>query len=220
MDEDHMRTKVRYFPNPVKVKVGILQSRYELLEKARGKTVLNCGCVDEGIYDEGWLHGKLATVAKKLVGFDIQKEQIKKLKQQGFDVVYGNAETINLHQKFDVIFAGEIIEHLPNQGIFLQNMKRHLNPNGIMVISTPNAFSLGYLLDHTRRGHIRRYGAHVLWHTFDTMIALAEKYGFEIVEFYWLQGKPRGFRDYLWKMVLKLFPFLSSHLIFVFKIKK
>ena len=35
----------------------------------------------------------------------------------------GDVTTVNLGKKFDVIVAGELIGHLPNQGLFLENMK-------------------------------------------------------------------------------------------------
>lgn len=41
-------------------------------------------------------------------------------------------------QKFDYIFAIEVIEHLENQFNFLRNINRLLNTGGMVLISTPN----------------------------------------------------------------------------------
>ena len=39
---------------------------------------------------------------------------------------------------FDVIIAGEVVEHIPDMGQFLTEMNRILKPGGTLCISTPN----------------------------------------------------------------------------------
>ena len=43
------------------------------------------------------------------------------------------------NETFDVVIAGEIIEHLINPQLFLSEIKRILKPYGIFIGSTPNA---------------------------------------------------------------------------------
>lgn len=43
--------------------------------------------------------------------------------------------------KYDFIFAIEIIEHLENPFQFIKQMKKQLNPGGIIFLSTPNVNS-------------------------------------------------------------------------------
>lgn len=43
---------------------------------------------------------------------------------------------------FDIVIAGEIIEHIYDTDKFLNEIKRILKPNGYLVISTPNIASL------------------------------------------------------------------------------
>jgi 2-polyprenyl-3-methyl-5-hydroxy-6-metoxy-1,4-benzoquinol methylase len=57
-------------------------------------------------------------VSKKVVGVDIQKEDVERLRKLGYEVVWGDVTTINLGKKFDVIVAGELIEHLPDRVCF------------------------------------------------------------------------------------------------------
>lgn len=40
---------------------------------------------------------------------------------------------------FDIVFASEVIEHVPDQEKFLSLMKAHLAPSGLLVLTTPNA---------------------------------------------------------------------------------
>ncbi len=44
---------------------------------------------------------------------------------------------------FDLIFAGEIIEHIYDTDFFVSEIKRVLKPNGVLIITTPNMASLG-----------------------------------------------------------------------------
>lgn len=66
-----------------------------------------------------------------------------------------NLPSIETDQKFDVIFAGFVIEHL-NNGMQLYealiNMKNRLNDEGIIVLQFPDAMKLGmelYNIDYT-----------------------------------------------------------------------
>jgi ubiquinone/menaquinone biosynthesis C-methylase UbiE len=44
---------------------------------------------------------------------------------------------------FDIIFAGEIIEHIYDTDLFVQEIKRILKPNGKFIVTTPNLVSFG-----------------------------------------------------------------------------
>ena len=43
--------------------------------------------------------------------------------------------------KYDIILAVEVIEHLENPFHFMRMMHRHLKPNGIIILTTPNVDS-------------------------------------------------------------------------------
>lgn len=89
---------------------------------------------------------------------------------------------------FDYVFAGEIIEHLYDTDFFLEEIKRVLKPNGILIITTPNFLSFGrriyylfgkgifmeqsFTLPEKAAGHIRYY-------TFDSLKELARMHNFE-----------------------------------------
>ncbi len=58
--------------------------------------------------------------------------------------VQGNVETATLEplggRPFDVIVAGEIIEHLENPGLFLRACRPLLSAEGSLIITTINAY--------------------------------------------------------------------------------
>jgi len=121
----------------------VLQS---ILPYIKGKKVLDIGCVEHNLINKNkrriWAHDFIVNNSKYSVGIDIQKEDISVLKMQGYNVHYMNAENYKLDEKFDVIFAGELIEHLSNPGLFLRQSYKHLTKKGVIIITTPNAFSL------------------------------------------------------------------------------
>ena len=42
-----------------------------------------------------------------------------------------------LHNKFDIIIIRDVIEHIPNQELFLPFIKRFLSPHGIIFVAFP-----------------------------------------------------------------------------------
>ena len=51
--------------------------------------------------------------------------------------------------RFDVIFAKDIIEHIQDDQQFLRDLVECQNPGGILLLSTQNSHSLNYLLEGT-----------------------------------------------------------------------
>lgn len=216
--------------------IKFVQDRLDIILKyARGKKVLDCGCVDTLKEIENprkdWLYGKLVEVAKKVVGVDLQEEGVRKLREKGYEVICADVTTMDLGQKFDVIVAGEIIEHLPNQGLFLKNMKRHLKRDGVLIITTPNALAFFYwFLGHLRWNTRWKYGSpkwgespHVSAHIPDTLWALAETHGYT-VELYggFDRSRKEGIRIPVMlfsKLFCRLFPQFSPILVAVLRPK-
>ena len=56
----------------------------------------------------------------------------------------GNAELFDFEgEKFDVIVSFQVIEHLYKPEEMLERVKRHLNQNGVFVMTTPNLDGVG-----------------------------------------------------------------------------
>jgi SAM-dependent methyltransferase len=54
------------------------------------------------------------------------------------DSIQGDAQCFEADEKYDFIFAGEIIEHLYNPDGLICSCLRALQPDGLLVITTPN----------------------------------------------------------------------------------
>ncbi|MFC6888249.1 class I SAM-dependent methyltransferase [Halorubrum trueperi] len=132
------------------------RSRFEFVEPyVTGKEVLDFGCVQHTPNKtdrDDWFHDMICDVASYTVGVDTVEEGITKLTQEGYNVHHGDVKSIRLDEKFDVVVAGELIEHLADFESFFETVRYHLRDDGVLILTTPNAFSLYFwlkcLLDH------------------------------------------------------------------------
>lgn len=88
---------------------------------------------------------------------------------------------------FDFIYATEVLEHVEQPLVFLQELKQHLNPNGIMLLTTPRA---GALSPSTSVGELYAAlspGAHYFLLSPEQLQVLAKQAGFD-----WVYIEPFG----------------------------
>ena len=172
------------------MKIKIVKNRFSAIEPhISGKTVLDIGCVDarpdgKKKYKSTGLHRFLNEHASQLIGVDTDQDGVRQMKQDGYNVIEANAEDMNLGRQFDCIVAGEIIEHLSNQGLFLENMKRHLVRNGALIITAPNAFGILNFWRILRKNKIKVHAEHTCWYDPITIEQLLRRYSFEIEQIF------------------------------------
>jgi SAM-dependent methyltransferase len=128
-----------------------------------------------------WLHGLLREKAVLVVGIDIVEAEVIRLREMGYSVILANVETMQLDQKFDVIVAGELVEHLSNPGAFLDRVYDHLLQDGRLIISTPYPWSFiciaGVLL-----GRLPINVEHTCWFDPVTLAQLLSRHGFAVIK--------------------------------------
>lgn len=150
----------------------VYQTRWEFIEPfVRGRTVLDIGPAEllgtvHKFKEDRWIHKLVVSVASKVVGLEINMEQVKALRELGYDIRHGNAESFSLDETFDVVLAGELIEHLSNPGAFLDCVRRHLNSNGVLLLTTPNRFDAYRFLTTVQTGKIPAYNKPIAKHVF------------------------------------------------------
>jgi len=173
------------------VKTQRLNSRIQnfLAKYVEGKTVLDVGCVDHYASVEQknhWLHKHLARTARSILGLDILESDAAELRRRGYEVVCGDAITVSLNQTFDVVVAGEIIEHIGDPAAFVSNMARHLNEDGRLVITTPHAFFFLHFLESIFSSPERRWNPeHVSWYCPFTLQNLLTRNNLEVESCYY-----------------------------------
>ena len=166
-----------------------------------GKRVLHVGCGPPVI---PWFFDEITGIAKvakekEYIGLDIRSTVVKKLRMYGYNAICGDAEEVDLGRKFDVIMAMPL-EHVSNQGLFLENMKRHLEDEGVMIVPVPQMSCLKFMLWQLlgKFKELQFDPEHVLWHSEETLRAIVERHGWEVKEVYYSYVKPRP----RWKKVL------------------
>ena len=147
-----------------------------ILKYIKNKDVLDIGSV--GQTQEYNLWEVMKKEAKYLVGIDIEPSNDK-------DIVLGNMENYDFCCDFDVIIAGDVLEHTDNQGLFLNNINKHLKENGVLILTTPNAKWLTVLFKPSP--------THTLWHDKYTLFYILQKHGFKITHFQYYFGNKKHY---------------------------
>lgn len=185
-----------------------------MTDYVEGKDVLDIGCVAHSISqcsNPNWLHGIICKHAESVLGVDILEKEIDILRERGFNVICGNAETINLDKKFDVIVAGDVIGQLSNMGLFLDNLHRHLNDGGRLIIYTGNA-KCWWILKQLFFGDGSWFANHtVALYNVHTLFNILERHSFEVEEAFYCDSKR--------SMMCKCFPSISDTIFIVVKKK-
>jgi SAM-dependent methyltransferase len=116
---------------------GSLRASFFATRIGTGKAVLDLGCRD-GTLASAYVEGNTVT------GVDIDRRALDRARANGLDTVWADlTERLPLaDSRFDVVVAGELLEHLPYPESLLQEVSRVLVPRGLFVGSVPNAFRL------------------------------------------------------------------------------
>jgi 2-polyprenyl-3-methyl-5-hydroxy-6-metoxy-1,4-benzoquinol methylase len=157
-----------------------------ILKAIRGKEVLDVGSVGQTSSYNLWEQMKKA--AKSLTGIDIVPSRAPA-------TVCGNMESYSFGRFFDVVVAGDVIEHVDNPGLFLQNVHRHLKDGGALILTTPNAKWPTVFL--------KPNPTHTLWHDRYTLSHLLARHGFEVAYFAYYFGNKNHYNFFLWPLVLR-----------------
>lgn len=188
-------------------KSQLLGDKHEfLINYCKGKRVLHLGCVDAGVLEEKWekgilLHQRLAEVTSELWGMDIDREGINFLQSKGVanlviaDVTHPQELTPLLNVPFDIIVAGEIVEHLLNPGAFLEAIKSLMQPAKTeLIVTVPNAYGIDSLVN-MMRGIEYVHPDHNYWFSYYTITNLMRKctynikstlpYSYQLVPFFY-----------------------------------
>ena len=155
------------------------------------KKVLDLGCGHSPEFEEVWkqgrlLHKRIYDVGREVIGLDLDEPVVEQMQRLGFRVICDDAENpqhLNGSGAFEVIIAGDIIEHLNNPGAMLAAMKSRLAPNGAFVISTPSPFRW-YNPLFAIIGHEFNHPHHTAWFSPLTLTTLAERHGYQVVRWH------------------------------------
>ncbi len=174
-----------------------LVQRVDFIKKlCTGKKVLHLGCANypytqDSIDNDMLLHFDLAKISGELYGFDFDQPGIDILNANGSKNLYRvDLEKLNevpLNETFDVIVAGEMIEHLNNVGLFLHGIKRFMNADTRLLLTTINAYCgmrfLWYGLRGKRGLQEPVHPDHVAYYSYSTLSVLLKRHSLTVDEF-------------------------------------
>jgi SAM-dependent methyltransferase len=152
---------------------------------ARGRTVLDIGCVQhnpENYKSKHWVHKALVAAACRVVGLDLYEDGVSYLRAQGFDIRLADASDFDLHETFDVIVAGDVIEHLDHAAGFLECCRRHLSKDGVLLITTDSPWFWRHIARAALLGTVKNNPEHVCWYDPVLLRQLAQRHGFTLDE--------------------------------------
>jgi cyclopropane fatty-acyl-phospholipid synthase-like methyltransferase len=142
-DEEYASGVYREYARSRDLKIATARPRLAAIrQRTSGKQLLDVGCATgffmEAAADEGFdVRGvEFSAVAISLARPDIRER-----------IVRGDVNTLLRSQadKFDVVTAFDIIEHVQNPASFLMELREVLKPGGVLAISSPDT------------GHFLRY---------------------------------------------------------------
>lgn len=185
-----------------------------ILNSVKDKKVLDVGVSEHDlthIDSANWKHKKIAAASKYCLGIDIIPELIELLKSRGFNVKLFDATSSEfVGEKFDVVFVGDVIEHVNDPVKLLQFAARHLNPQGKIIITTPNPFYLGYLYRILQNKTYIANADHVTWITPTNALEIGSRANLNLNRIVYTLKKP------LKSFLAKILPieFLQSYYIY------
>ena len=164
---------------------------------ARGRRVLDVGAVDHTTDNDRrqwWLHGHLAEVAAEIVGVDIVATEIERLCALGYDVRHMDLTSGDRPEGvFDLIVAGELVEHLDRPTALFEAAAELLTPDGRLVLTTPNPYACWRVFQNLRGRPVENVD-HALLLSPWGLIELAERAGLVLDRFSGIAAQPVGWK--------------------------
>ena len=174
-----------------------LVQRLEFInEICSGKKVLHLGCTNapytrEAIDSDMLLHFELEKIAASVYGLDADADGLATLRSHGTKNLYladlEDLGSLDLNESFDVIVAGEMIEHLNNPGLFLNGIKRFMNAETKLLITTINGYCGLRMIQYGLRGKGGKaepvHPDHVAYYSYSTLSLLLKRHDLKVEKF-------------------------------------
>lgn len=169
-----------------------------VLDFCRGQDVLDIGAGEHDVSfysEESWEHGRIARVAKRAVAAELMPHLCEHYNAKGFDFRCVDATSdVDLGDRFDRVFIGDVIEHVNDPVALLRFAARHLRADGRILVTTPNPFAPRFR-QHRAQRHTRYVMAnleHTRWVSISNMHELVWRADLELAKLRWpLLKKPK-----------------------------
>lgn len=164
------------------MKRNVFKNKKALIQASihKGCKVLDVGFLGQGIQkgNTSWPHALIKEITDDVYGVDLGVDAATfpagRYQSASAEVFSFSGTT------FDTIFAGDLIEHLPNPGLFLASASRHMQPESRLILTTPNCFNLFNLTEKLMKDEPTVNHDHTCYFNHKTLRKLLEKCGFAV----------------------------------------
>lgn len=114
---------------------------FENIKALKNLSIIDIGC------GGGLVCEPLARLGGTVTGIDADKNAINVAKDHSdLGINYICDDATNLDEKFDIVLALEVIEHVSDIRAFMETCSSRLKPNGLLIMSTLNRTAKSYAL--------------------------------------------------------------------------
>lgn len=134
-----------------------LRAYDEAVGHAVGRDVLDVGC------NTGYGTMRLIRAARRVVGVDVSPRAIEAAQRRAVDgqpefVLSDGMDLPFPDDTFDLVTSFQVLEHVPDPGVFLGELARVTRPGGQIILATPNAATRLYPgMTPWNRFHVHEY---------------------------------------------------------------
>lgn len=186
-----------------------------VVARAAGREVLDLGCVEhdpENYRSRYWVHRALVERAASVTGLDLCQDGVTALSARGYDIRFGDVQHFDLGRQYDVIVAGDLLEHLEDFAGFFASVKSHLRADGCLIVATPNPWYWRNIVKAVTRPEVDNNPEHTCWFDPRTLRQLATRQGMTMSEVEFgsryprdrLMPLPRGIKHTSWHATLRI----------------
>jgi SAM-dependent methyltransferase len=207
MDWWYNLSSTQYWPNEVSSRNDTRLARDCIRSKLSSGSVLDVGCFS-GLF--------LASLGAeyKLYGIELNTDAAAVAERKGVTIVGRTYEDLDMiTEKFDVVTAIDLIEHVVDPLVLLRLMKKVLRPGGVIIISSGNSDAYSWKLMGSRYGY-SAVAEHVAFINKRWCLGAAEKQGLQCDDiFYFSHSKASMLRaalDAIKNMTYLFFPGLVA----------
>jgi SAM-dependent methyltransferase len=168
------------YENYAKQETGLRMTFRRLLQhlSRRGRTggsMLEIGC------GYGYLLDEAHQYFKHRVGTDFSSEAVRVARTRADEVFQGGITAVSNNDRYDLVIATHVIEHVYQPHEFVRSLSDHIRPNGTLLIAAPDMGSFWRKLMGQRWPSFK-LPEHVLYFDRQTLSRLLSDCGFENLE--------------------------------------
>ena len=229
--EKTINSNLKFYLGKEKNHPLVRETRLSILKKeSEGKKTIHLGCCDhlelinQKRTEGNWLHDILTTSSETCIGLDICQEGVEHAHHIGVsnimlcDITKNVPKEISDNSLWDMIIAGEILEHVDNPVLFLNAIHNQLkNYVKEIIITVPNAWRWSNIRNISN-GIEFINSDHRYWFTPYTLVKICLESNFIPKKFYYVENQTVALKEKLRYPVrnylIKKFPAFRDTIIF------